>query len=564
MRRALIAAVLVAVAAIAPAAQEVARPTDTLAPDLALATQYVADVTGDGAEDVILVGSRGEVRVWSFDAKAKPAAMAKEAVGSFVLPDPKRTLLAVGDVLGTGGAPQLVVLSGKAVSAHCIGKDGGFDAVGVVLFRLPRRAPFALRIGEPRFSRIVSDLNGDGRLDVLVPGPEAIRIWLSHETEAGMEFVHAASVRTDLKSSRSWSDARLSEQYESAFRIPYLALQDVNGDERPDLMVIDGSSRAFHLQREDGSFPEQPDRVLDLSIFKDTTVASSIRPGRTLAGSQRQSLTMSDIDDDGMPDYVISHRRKIWTFYGSEDGPNFVKPTQVLSTAEDVSAFLVLPLDEDPFPDLLLLRVQVPSITAIVGGLFSELSVEISATGYRSEAPEKGKKGRAFSRLPNWKGAVEVRLPAITEMIRNPQALISRFEATASKFRSTVEADFNGDGTDDVAMLSEARDRIDVWEIEKRPESEADLIGLHSLFFTDKKRVWTLDDVLAKLGGIAEERTRQLTGGEPPTRTLRLRPSRYEFRKFEAADVRGDGRHAVVVSYQDRGAAGGAVVDVYR
>jgi len=556
MRRAAAAILLLFLATFAPAGEEVIRPIATLRPGMGLATQRVADVTGDGADDLILVGPGGEVRIWRYDAGKK--AMAPSAVGSFVLSDPKRSLLAVGDVLGTGGAPQLVVLSPKTVTAYRIGTDGGLDPKGETLFRLPRRAPFVLRIGEPRFSRIVSDLNGDGRLDVLVPGPDAIRVWLSRDAEEGLEFVYAASVRTDLKSSRSWSDSKLSEQYESAFRIPYLALRDVNGDERPDLMVIDGSSRAFHLQREDGSFPEKPDRILDLSIFLDTTPASSIRPGRTLAGSERPSLTMSDLDDDGMPDYVISHRRKVWTFYGSRDGPNFVRPAQILSTAEDVSAFLVLPLDGDSYPDLLLLRVQVPSITAIIGGLFSELSVEISATGYRNE------KGRAFSRLPGWKGAVEVRLPAITEMIRNPQALIARFEATASKFRSTVEADVNGDGTKDVAMLAEDGGRIDLWEIEKRPESEADLVGFRALFFEDEKRVFTLEDVLALLGGIAEERTRRLTGGKDPTRTFRLRSPRYEFRTFTAADLAGDGKHAIVVFYLDRGAGGAAVVDVFR
>jgi hypothetical protein len=266
---------------------------------------------------------------------------------------------------------------------------------------------------------------------------------------------------------------------------------------------------------------------------------------------------MSDLDDDGMPDYVISHRRKIWTFFGSRDGPNFVRPAQVLSTAEDVSAFLVLPLDEDPYPDLLLLRVQVPSITAIVGGLFSELSVEISATGYRNA------KGRAFSRLPDYKGAVEVRLPAIVEMIRNPQALIARFEATASKFRSTVEADFDGDGVVDVAMLAEARDRIDLWEIEERPASEADIIGLRDLFFENEKRVWTLDDVLSLLGSVAEKRTKILTGGKDPTRTIRLRPARYDLLSFEAIDVKGDGHHAIVACYLDRGEGGTAVVDIH-
>ncbi|MEN8148856.1 MAG: VCBS repeat-containing protein [Planctomycetota bacterium] len=555
MRRLGILLAVVLIASAAPAADAPTTSDATLTPGMGLAASRVVDVTGDGADDVLLVGTRGEVRVWKRDGKK--AAMAAAAVGDFSLPEPKRTLLAVGDVLGTGGAPQLVVLSPKKVTAYRIGEDGVIDPAGTTLFRLPRRGPFALRIGAPRFSKIVSDLNGDGCLDVLVPGPKAIRVWLCRDGENGREFHHAASVRTDLKTSRSWSEHELSDMYESAFRIPYLDLKDVNGDDRPDLIVIDGSDHAFHLQREDGSFPEVPDRVLDLSIFQDTSPASSIRPGRALAGGSRPSLTMTDLDADGIPDYVISHRRRVWTFHGSADGPKFDRPTQILATAEDVSAFLVIPLDGDAHPDLLLLRIQVPSVTAIVGGLFTELSVEISATGYANRT------GRAFSKLPDWRGAIEVRLPAITEMIRNPQALIERFEAATSKFRTTLEADFDGDGTKDVAMLSEDATRIDLWHIESRPGTEADLVGLRQLFFEDEKRVWTLEDVLSLLGGIAEERTRRLTGGRKPGTSIALRPGRYLLRSFDAGNLLGGGHHAIVVFYGDIEHAGEAVVDVF-
>jgi hypothetical protein len=559
MKRAVLIIALTVLATVSGAAPDEPAPIPriaTLEPDLGLAASRVVDVTADGADDVILIGTRGEVRTWRHDAATK--AMASAAVGDFVLPEPKRSLLAVGDVLGTGGAPQLVVLSPKKVTAYRFGTDGVIDPAGTTLFRLPRREPFALRVGAPRFSRIVDDLNGDGRLDVLVPGPGTIRVWLATDGENGREFRHAASVLTDLKTSREWSEHKLSDVWESAFRIPYLDLRDVNGDARPDLIVIDGSEHAFHLQREDGSFPERPDRLLDLSIYQDTSPPASIRPGRALAGGQRPSLTTTDLDADGIVDYVISHRRKGWVFHGSADGPKFDRPSQILATAEDVSAFLVLPLDENDHPDLLLLRIQVPSVTAILGGLFSELSVEISATGYANEG------GREFSKLPKWKGAIEVRLPAITEMIRNPQALIERFEAATSKFRATVEADFDGDGTKDVAMLSEDRERIDVWKIGKRPDSGADLIGLRDIFFDSEKRVWSLDDVLSRLGRIAEERTRRLTGGRNPDRRVDLRSDRYVLRLFEAADLDGDGRRAIVVFYQDADRAGAAVVDVFR
>jgi len=555
MKRLGVCLVLVFLAAAAPAADGPTAPGATLSPELGLSATRVVDVTGDGADDILIIGKRGEVRIWS-RAPGK-AEMAAAAVGEFTLPEPKRSLLAVGDVLGTGGPPQLVVLSPKKVTAHRIHPDGGFDPAGTTLFRLPRRGPFSLRIGTPQFSRIVSDLNGDGRLDILVPGPESIRVWLSVDGENGREFRYAASVRTDLKTSRSFGEHKLSDTYESAFRIPYLDLRDVNGDSRPDLLVIDRYRHAFHLQRSDGSFPEAPDRVLDISIFQDTSAESSIRPGRALAGGNRPSLTMTDLDADGIPDYVISHRRKVWTFHGSADGPKFDRPTQILATAEDVSAFLVLPLDRDDHPDLMLLRVQVPSVTAILGALFTEFSIEISATGYANRT------GRAFSKLPDWRGAIEVRLPAITEMIKNPQALIERFEAAASKFRTTVEADFNGDGTKDVAMLSEDGTRIDLWEVENRPTSDADILGLRQLFFEDEKRVWTLEDVLSLLGGIAAERTRRLTGGAKPTRKIKLRPERYLLRSFDTGDLLGDGRHAIVVFYQDTDRVGEAAVDVF-
>ncbi len=345
---------------------------------------------------------------------------------------------------------------------------------------------------------------------------------------------------------------------ESIFRIPYLELSDVNGDGRPDLMVSSGDRRTFHLQREDGSLPEQPDRVLDLTIFRDTTPPAQIRPGRILAGVEDPGLQMTDLNVDGIPDYVISHRRKLWIFLGSADGPRFTEPTAILKTAEDVSALLVQPLDDDQYPDLLLLRLQVPSVGAIISGFFTELDVEISATGYVNQ------QGRTFSGQPDYKGEVVVRLPAISSIIKNPQALLSRFEAAASKFRPSIDGDFDGDGTEDVAMLSEDRSSIDVWRIEQRPETPADQLGLRSLFFEEENRRWTLDDVLSWLADVAQERTRRLTGGREPDARVLVDPERYELLGFDPADVDGDGAAEIAVFRADTQADRAGRVDVYR
>ena len=56
-----------------------------------------------------------------------------------------------------------------------------------------------------------------------------------------------------------------------------------------------------------------------LEIFKDTTPRADLRPGRIWAGSDRTRYLSRDLDNDGVPDYVIAHRRKVWVFHGNDN-----------------------------------------------------------------------------------------------------------------------------------------------------------------------------------------------------------------------------------------------------
>ncbi len=267
---------------------------------------------------------------------------------------------------------------------------------------------------------------------------------------------------------------------------------------------------------------------------------------------------MQDLDSDDIPDYVISHRRKIWVFRGSKDGPNFTKPSDILKTSADVSALLVLPLDQDGRPDLLLVRVEVPDVASIIRGFFAEFEVGISAVGYA------GRPGPKFTRTPKWKGDIAIILPAIKEVLKNPQALLSRWEETTSKFRPSVDGDFDGDGTADVAVLSEDGSRIEIWKVRGKREKEYNSAGIGSLFFDSKDREWSLDRILDWLGDIAKRRVDRLTGGRPPDSTVALRPAdRYSLESIEAGDLDGDGRDEILVIYGDREATGTVVLDLH-
>jgi hypothetical protein len=561
MRRAV--AVLVLVLAAAPAARG-REAAGSVATEFPIAAYRLHDLDGDGAAELVLVGTEGTVRVW----RASDDGALSGPFGDLVLPDPKRSLLWIGDPGGSAAAASLVVLSSTGVSIHPLGEDGGFSAKGR---RTARRASFRLRVGAPVFSEILRDVNGDGRPDLIVPGTgdripqdaEQCQIWLNRgprsESSPVPVFQQTATVRSVLKDSRETGGTAISDRLENSFRIPDLDFRDVNGDGRQDLIVVDGDKRGFHLQTEDGSIPNEPDVRLDLSIFRDTTPEGSIRPGHVLAGGDDAQLTTTDLDADGIPDYLIAHRRKIWVFHGSRDGPSFTEPWTILRVTEDVSALLVLPLDGDDRPDLLILRVMIPSVASIVSGLLSELSVEISARGYAGRDSD-----RVFSQKPDWSGSLTVVLPDVIGMLRDPGALLGKFQDTASRFRRTAFGDFDGDGARDVAMVSEDETRVDLWLLAEGAMGEAEISGLRGLFFSEEDREWDLEKVLEWLGNVARERARRLTGEREPDLAFPLRPeSAWEILGFTSADTDGDGADEVVIVYRNRETDRGQV-DVLR
>jgi len=534
-----------------------------IAPLFPVADHRLLDLDSDRGLELLVVGEQGEVRTWGTSAGG--AIDTARPSGSLVLAEPGRSVLAIADILQTGGAPQLVVASPAGVEVFRPGPGGGL-AEGEVL---ARRARFKLRVGVPTFVDIVQDVNNDGRPDLVLPVGDFCELWLNDGPRAGLlgepaglpSFRRTARISVRVARARSTSAEALSDQLESSFTIPRLQTRDVNGDGRPDLVVEDGRRRGFHLQRADATFPAEPDVTLDLDLFRDTTPEATLRPGRTLAGSDRARLEIRDLDDDGIADYVIAHRRKVWVFHGTEAGPQFTEPSTVLKVADDVTALLLPRLDDDPYPDLFLLKVQVPTVATLIFGLVGEWDVEISAVGYPS------REGRSFATTPAWRGDLIVRLPALLGVIKNPDALLSRFDEVGRKFRTGVRGDFDGDGTADQLLVSENRARIDFWKGQSDVDAgfdEDDLeAALRQLFFEEENRLWDLDRILEFIAGFAEERATRMTGGRPPDGGFALRPvAGATLRGVDAGDLDGDGRDEAVVTYRLRDSLPTTVFDV--
>lgn len=535
----------------------------TLAIPEPIAAWRVVDVDGDGARELLTVDRAGRVAVRRADAEGRLPA---EAEGGLALAHPEHALLALAP-LGNGGL-ELFVVDPDGVRRHAFGAAGMPVTGGIA----GRHARNALRLGRPRFAPFARDVNGDGRADLVLPAGDGVDLWLADggdapapgaapgESDGGelTGFARAAHLPLQVRHSQSAQAELLTDVLSERVSVPALTTADVNGDGRADLIVGDDDRRDYHLQAADGSFPAEPTITLDLSIFRDTTPAATLAPGETLVLADDADLRSGDLTADGIPDHVILHRRKVWVFPGGPEGPQFTEPSMILKTAEDVTTIALLELDDDGLPDLLAVKLVVPSLGALVVGMLAEWDVRIHAVGYRNAG------GGRFDVRPMLRSELRLRVPPLVDVLRRPEEILATFEEAASRTRAALTGDFDGDGVADVALVAPDADRIDLWrtppDVAPRAEEPSER-WLRRLIFEDDSGVFDLDRVADLIGDFGDRRTRLLTGGRDSDAAAPLGGG--DAPPLVAAlpaDLDGDGRDEIVCGYE--GAGGALVLEV--
>lgn len=488
-----------------------------LTPDCAVAAYRFEDLNHDQCHDLLVIGRQGQIRTWAGHADSQ---VHFDLVGqAWSLPNPEKSLLALAAWGQDRQDKVLMVLSPEGLMAYPVNPDASIDPNGVLVNRRMRNR---FSVTEPVFSNFLQDMNQDGLMDILAPGMSVCEIWINQglpDDPAGTpEFSRMGTFPVEMKHYTSTAlDDPMSRLYEEVI-VPGLLLKDINGDHIQDLIVKHDPQYDYYVVTPDGTIPDKPTVSLDLDMFQDTTPQADRVPfGETLTIRGGPQLIEMDLNDDGIQDTIIFHRRKLWFFHGTEQGPQFTEPSSIIKSAEDVTLFLPCLFDEDEYPDLLMLKLKVPSITQLLGALFTDWDIKIESTGYKS------KQGESFELSSNWQGELSLRFPSILSLLTN----MDQFEDLESdpKYQSTIDGDFNGDGLLDVSMLNTETRQFEFWfgtpaapELETWHVDDPREVGakLRELFFAKTDNVWDLDRIKNAINALLNDRFFAATGGGPP------------------------------------------------
>ena len=340
----------------------------------------VGDVNGDGIPDIVVANTGDNtvsVLLGNGDGTFQDSAayLPKHTFAAGPAPD----ALAVADVNGDGKMDLIVADAGDGLVRVLLGSGGGAF--------LPPRA-FATNAGSSLSAVAVADVNGDGKLDLIVAGSDGSK---------------AARVSVLLGSGNGTfqddpvSRARHTFAVDGGAGPDALAVADLNGDGKPDLIVTDAASNQVSVLLNSGGGLFGTAKVLSgdvgpkpvavvaadfngdgspdlavvnqgtndsgfdtISVLLNTTVAKSMTvsfgpPMLHDVGLNPSAVAVADVNRDGKFDLAVANRlnNTLSVLLGNGDG-TFTDSTSVNGVQPRNTPFLV-DLDGDGIPDRIVL-----------------------------------------------------------------------------------------------------------------------------------------------------------------------------------------------------------------
>jgi hypothetical protein len=379
------------------------------------------DMTGDGAVDVVWADRDG-IEVW---VQTADGGLDRSRARRLAWPE-GRVAWDLADLDGDGADEVVLLVEGRAVVAHAVTDD----ALGEAREVLTGTSLLPHGVSHMTFTR---DVDGDGRVDLVLPGAGSHAIHL--QTDTG--FAAPIEVRFEAQIEQHVGDPRgLDASFGQTVTVPWFELKDVDGDGRQDLVSRTSRRVAFHLARPELS--STPTWELDLVALEDELPE---RDGIDLDDllsnvTQRVDFRIADLDGKGDHDLILM-LGSVYKIYlgGAATGPRET-PDQVLRASGNLILTLVRQVHGDELPELQLVRGERIGIGRVVRYLILPGQLTFDLFTY-------GNEGGTFTRRPTRRNQIVFEIPRLLALIDDDglvAAVEGQFDIPALRVPSGTDA----------------------------------------------------------------------------------------------------------------------------
>jgi FG-GAP-like repeat len=507
------------------------------------------DMDGDGRRDLLAVDHDGlALRRLHADG-----TLAGEDESTFAWPS-DTTGWALADLDGDGATEVLLLVDGRHVSAVRADAQGVL-AAGAPLLENPQGF---LPRGVRRVN-FVRDVDGDGRLDLVLPGNGRYLIHRNLGAE-GFAPVLAVAFRADIDTELG-DPGRLDSRFSQDVQIPWFELRDVDGDGSTDLVSETVDEVLVHLAQP--ALPVQPSWSLDLAALRTEMPARETIDLDNLLANVEPQITWRTANLDGVaPDDVVLQTGGTFRVYlGGSTGPTLARPSQVLRASGNVLYFLLRDVNGDGRPDLQLLRAASISIGDALRLLVVPGSLDFDVFTYLDvQGSPDSERGEVFARRPTARTTVSLHIPALLGFLDDVEELEADYKMRRAVPAAALALDDDG-ALNDVADLNggqltlwrdrvpagfqgSLRERLASFDVDDLLEeyviSELDHMG-------DGGRLDIGLEDIRKLMVTPGWDLRQAVKDEPPVAQIPLSVP-VERARLRIEDLDGDGRSDIVIT----------------